>query len=167
MTSPHARTLLSRRFGVVVGPCLATAWLAVVGCGHDGSMAAVRGRVLLDGEPIRGAQYTSVHLTPKAGRMAKGIVADDGSFELYTRQPGDGAMIGPATLAVAATVDEPGYPDEKYPGVRWVIPQSSAVPIPQGWRARLNLGRTFFSSDCRPTEPAASISNDGERINNE
>ena len=116
------------------------------GCGRDTPpMSTVRGKVLLDGKPITGAQYTSVALTPQAGRMAKGVVAEDGTFELQTYEEGDGAVVGPARLAVSATVDDASAPaGEKYPGVRWVIPYEFASPDTSGLSCEVKPGTANY-----------------------
>lgn len=86
-------------------------------------MAPVSGVVHFDGEPLTEFDNAAVILTPQAGRLATGTIdPKDGTFTLSTYKPGDGAMVGPARLAVSATVDDPSARVEKHPGVRWVIP---------------------------------------------
>lgn len=105
--------------------CGALASIVVLGCGSDRpDTATVRGVVELDGKPLSGFDNAGVLLTPKGGRMAKGVVQDDGSFELSTFGSGDGAIVGPAHVTVSATVDEPGAVTvDRGIGVRWIIPE--------------------------------------------
>ena len=103
---------------------ISTATLLVVGCsGNLPRTAVVRGIVELDGSPLTGFDNASVLLTPRAGRMATGVVQPDGTFELGTFADGDGAIPGPAHVAVTATVDDPNAKNiERGIGVRWIIP---------------------------------------------
>lgn len=96
-----------------------------IGCGSDlPATAPVRGTVLLDGEPLTRFDNAAVLLTPRGGRMASGVIDEDGAFELSTYEPGDGAPVGPADVTVSATVDDPGATNvERGVGVRWVIPE--------------------------------------------
>lgn len=72
---------------------------ASVGCGDSGpALAPVRGKVLLDGQPLK---FGNVLTQPKAGRGANGAIQPDGSFELNSgREPG--ALIGLHNVAVVA-----------------------------------------------------------------
>jgi hypothetical protein len=78
-----------------------TALVACGGCGNDRlPTGTVRGTVTLDGKPLT-AGY--VVCTPSTGgRGAKGGIHVDGTFELYTDQPGDGVVTGHHRLAVSA-----------------------------------------------------------------
>ena len=51
------------------------------------------------------------------------ISPNDGSFELYTYKSGDGARLGRHDVAVSATVEDPTDKNERYPGVRFIIPE--------------------------------------------
>ncbi len=70
------------------------------GCGPRGpSVATVKGKVLLNGQPLTKGQVGTI---PSAGRGANGIIQPDGSFELNTFRKGDGALIGTHKVGVAA-----------------------------------------------------------------
>lgn len=57
--------------------------------------------------------------------MARGVINQQGAFELSTFEEGDGAPVGPANVTVSATVDDPNATNvERGIGVRWVIPES-------------------------------------------
>lgn len=75
--------------------------------------------------------------------MAKGIIDPaDGSFELTTYKEGDGALVGPARVTVSATVDDPrSTAEDKYPGVRWVIPETFADRDQSGLACEVTAGK--------------------------
>jgi hypothetical protein len=112
------------RLILAVGAVFATA-----GCGDDRQeMAPVHGVVEFNGKPLSKFDHAAVTFTPVGGQMAKGkIDPSDGSFKLFTYSPGDGAIVGPAKVTVSATVDDASATTEdKYQGVRNVIPESFA-----------------------------------------
>ncbi|WP_145291565.1 hypothetical protein [Pirellulimonas nuda] len=53
----------------------------------------------LDGKPL---PQGIVYVIPSKGRMAKGLIQADGSFELSTYGDGDGAQLGTHPVTVAA-----------------------------------------------------------------
>jgi hypothetical protein len=100
-----------------------------LGCGKSlPEVAPVSGVVEFDGKPLSGFQHAAVAFTPEGGRPAKGTISPaDGTFELSTYTPGDGARIGQHTVAVSATVDDPSSQvEDKYPGVRFITPDKFA-----------------------------------------
>ena len=104
-------------------------WCALLGllagCGKSiPDTAPVRGVVEIDGKGLSGFDNAAVLFTPRGGRMARGVVEPDGSFELSTYGRGDGAIVGPAHVTVSATVDDPSAKNmERGVGVRWIIPE--------------------------------------------
>jgi hypothetical protein len=86
-------------------------------------MVQVRGNVhYKDGAPVTGGVRV-IRFEPTANspaqvrRTASGMIEDDGSFELFTRKPGDGVYLG--EYAVTFTVwkaprDSVSLIDEKY-----------------------------------------------------
>src|SRR5262245_19555656 len=85
--------------------------VALAGCsGSDqNEVARVRGTVTLDGKPY--TQGGSVVFQPEAQcKMATGRIQSDGSFEMTTYSPGDGAAVGRHQVIViprpAQIVDE-------------------------------------------------------------
>ncbi len=64
----------------------------VLGCGGSGAVK-VRGTVTLDGKPVDGAGVTFIP-TGEGGRQASGTTGADGSFQLTTYKPNDGALPG-------------------------------------------------------------------------
>lgn len=89
------------------GACL-IGLLGHTGCGRRPALALVSGRVTLDGKPL---EFGSVMIQPAAGPAARSTIAPDGSFTVGTFAPGDGAIVGPATVRVACYEQQrPGAP---------------------------------------------------------
>ncbi len=104
-------------------------FLLLSGCSSDlPEVSPVRGFVEFDGKPLPKFDHAAVIFTPSAGRLATSVISPvDGSFELSTYSPGDGARLGRNMVAVSATVDDPNASVEaKYPAVRFVIPEKFA-----------------------------------------
>lgn len=76
-------------FAVLVG---------TIGCDKGPALAPVKGTVIYEGQPL---EFGSVMFQPENGWPARGKIQSDGTFELYTRKPGDGARIGPNKVRVA------------------------------------------------------------------
>lgn len=117
-------------------------WQLVLACGCSGSLpetAPVHGVVTYEGKPLSGFKNAAVHFTPVAGRPGKSVISpNDGSFELYTYKSGDGARLGRHVVAVSATVDDPSDKDERYPGVRMIIPDKFASGDTSGLTYEVN-----------------------------
>ena len=90
---------------------IAVVSLPLAGCGGR-TTYQVSGRVQYkDGSPITGGVRT-IHLEPAENttaeirKMATGEIAADGSFTMYTRQPGDGVIPG-VYLVIFNVMDKP------------------------------------------------------------
>jgi hypothetical protein len=75
------------------------------GCGSNSGlpdMVPIRGEVLYKGKPLSEGEGTVVYLPAESGtsRQATGAIQSDGTFQLMTMQPGDGAMKGKYTIVV-------------------------------------------------------------------
>src|SRR5687768_1036353 len=111
-------------------PVRAVALLLLGGCGGGDRLptADVRGRVLIDDNPLAGAQVT---FTPEQGRAATAKTESDGSYELGTYGTGDGAIVGHHSVTVVAreagVEDSPGAPAMVRPG-RSLIPAAYSNP---------------------------------------
>lgn len=87
----------------------------MLGC-SDSGLRSVRGTVTFDGKPI---PTGSVRFFPlEGGRPAIGQIQSDGSYQLSTMQPGDGAKLGQYQVAIeaiesAATGPAPSSLDEE------------------------------------------------------
>jgi hypothetical protein len=96
-----------------------------VGCGRGNpAVAPVRGKVLLDGQPLRTGM---VNTLPKAGRGSHGEIQSDGSFQLHTFGRNDGAMIGPHKVSVAV-FDTKGPRSPENPYGKLLVPQRYTNP---------------------------------------
>ncbi|MEM8678482.1 MAG: hypothetical protein AAGF97_03910 [Planctomycetota bacterium] len=102
--------------------------LLLAGCAQDGSgLVRVRGTLKYeDGTPVTGELATIVfqpdtNKRPVPPKSASGTIGPDGSFELMTQEPGDGAH--PGTYKVVLKVwenyreQEPGV-DQQYADAR-------------------------------------------------
>lgn len=67
------------------------------GCSQGIERIPVRGRVLIDGEPLT---YGYVTVVPVGARPAMGELDAEGRFELMTYQPGDGTTLGTHKITV-------------------------------------------------------------------
>ena len=72
-------------------------------------MAKVRGNITFDGTVVSSG---SVEFWPDAGRPARGEIKEDGSYELTTFEPGDGAIVGHHVVTIrSSVVEESGAPE--------------------------------------------------------
>ena len=103
--SPSRDTFVSRvGLAVLLVACLVCA----AGCGRRPTLVPVSGRVTLDGKPL---EFGSVMIQPTGGPAARGTIRPDGGFTVGTFAPGDGAIVGPATVRVACYEQQrPGAP---------------------------------------------------------
>jgi len=67
-------------------------WLTL-GCAGKDHPVPVAGTLMLDGQPVKGATITFLP-EARGGRPAHGLTLADGSFQLSTFQPDDGALPG-------------------------------------------------------------------------
>lgn len=80
---------------------------AVVGCGDSRPVAQIRGKVVGKNGALPGAAIRVVRFEPTANsktalrKGASGSINDDGSFELFTRKPGDGVNHGEYAVTFA------------------------------------------------------------------
>jgi hypothetical protein len=83
--------------------CLAT----IVGCGKAHSTAQVSGKIQLKDSSLQNAGIRMVRLEPTGDtsatirKGASGTINEDGSFQLYTRRPGDGVYLGKYAVTFA------------------------------------------------------------------
>lgn len=87
----------SRVFAGVLFP-LGIALLCGCGGGGEFDVAPVTGKVLCEGEPVTAGFITFTPIAKdkkgEPGKPAAGIIQPDGTFELTTYEPGDGAVVG-------------------------------------------------------------------------
>jgi hypothetical protein len=85
-----------------VAAMLALAIIVAGGCSNSGQFetSRVSGTVTLDGKLVQGGHVSFI---PERGRSANGVIGSDGTFELTTYSPKDGATIGKHRVAVFVT----------------------------------------------------------------
>src|SRR5947207_1522504 len=100
-----------------------------VGCSRKGPVIApVKGRVLLDGQPMTTG---SVITLPTAGRGAKSFIQRDGTFQLGTFGATDGAIVGAHKVAVVA-YDRPANAGPESGNGKLLVPQQYTNPESSG-----------------------------------
>ncbi len=73
----------------------------LLGCGQAGpKVAKTRGKVIYKNTPLK---FGSVVFQHESGRMSSGKIETDGSFEMTTTKPGDGAIVGKNRIRVTCT----------------------------------------------------------------
>jgi len=109
------------------------------GCGrpaHELDTAPVSGRVTFDGKAL---PQGIVYALPSKGRMAKGLIQQDGTFELSTYSDGDGVQVGKHPLIVTALpADELDGPEKK---LRVPVPRRYARPGTSGLTIDVQAGK--------------------------
>jgi hypothetical protein len=85
--------------------------LTATGCGQTNP---VKGRVLLDGQPVAGATVTFLPDADGQGRPASGTTDSDGYFQLMTYRSGDGAPPGTYRIVVSKTEAPAAPPDNDH-----------------------------------------------------
>jgi len=80
---------------------------AGTGCGNSHPVAQIGGKVNLKDSSLRNAGIRMVRFEPTADtsaairKGASGTINEDGSFQLYTRRPGDGVYLGKYAVTFA------------------------------------------------------------------
>jgi hypothetical protein len=87
---------------------IATAFLGgMVGCGKSQPVAKVCGKISFKDSSLQNAGIRMVRFEPAADtsatirKGASGTINEDGSYELYTRRPGDGVYLGKYAVTFA------------------------------------------------------------------
>jgi hypothetical protein len=79
----------------------------IIGCSKGNPVAQVSGKISFKNSSLSTAGIRMVRLEPTADTTAKirkgasGTINEDGSFELYTRRPGDGVHLGKYAVTFA------------------------------------------------------------------
>jgi hypothetical protein len=115
--------------------------MAAPGCGSGGpEMARVRGTVTVKGQPLTRGTVTFASTDP-ARTNASGQIGSDGSYDLQTHDPGDGAELGEYVVTVS-DVDTSKILDY-IPKQGMKVPQQrSLVPAKYGATNTSDLKRT-------------------------
>jgi len=72
------------------------------GCNRGPTLVPAAGRVTFNGKPL---ETGAIMVQPVAGPAAQAKINPDGTFQLSTFKPGDGAIVGPATVRVFCRKD--------------------------------------------------------------
>jgi hypothetical protein len=78
---------------------------SLIGCGADdgiGKRFPVSGKVTYKGQPLKSGTVNFLPEDPNTARPATGEIQEDGSYQLTTQTPGDGAMGGKYKVAISA-----------------------------------------------------------------
>jgi hypothetical protein len=111
--------------------------VAIAGCGRPSyqlETAPVTGKVTLDGQPLSSGYVTFV---VARGRASSGEIRPDGTFEMSTYEPGDGAQVGTHPVVIT-----PVPPDEYHSGPK-------PVPVPERYT---RSGTSGFTFEVKPGE---------------
>jgi len=107
------------------------------GCGGGGEhfdVAPVSGRVTVEGEPVSGGM---IQITPQGagegtnpGKTGIAEIGSDGTFSVTTYTPGDGAVVGTATITAGATdPDSPWKKELKSPATVEIGPGQNQLTV--------------------------------------
>jgi hypothetical protein len=120
--------------------------VVAAGCGPKRPpMAPVKGKVILDGQPLTKGNVSTV---PDAGRGAHGDIQPDGTFELYTYRAKDGALVGKHKVAVAAYDASAGKgPESEY----------GKLLVPKHYTNYETSGLTIDVKDSEPNTPTLEL----------
>jgi hypothetical protein len=88
---------MARSFLVILLACLISA-----GCNRGPTLVPASGRVTFNGKPL---ETGAIMVQPVAGPAAQAKIGPDGTFQLSTFKPGDGAIVGTATVRVFCRKD--------------------------------------------------------------
>ncbi|MFM7244818.1 MAG: hypothetical protein ACKO40_11710 [Planctomycetaceae bacterium] len=81
---------------------LFVACVVSAGCNRGPTLVPANGRVTFNGKPL---ETGAIMVQPVAGPAAQAKIGPDGMFTLGTFKPGDGAIVGPATVRVFCRKD--------------------------------------------------------------
>ena len=119
--------------------CLASLLLLAAVCAgcmkRESSIAVVRGKVLLDGQPLANGGINTI---PTAGRGSSGVIRN-GEFELGTMNKNDGAVIGTHRVAITAREASQGGGPEAAAG-KSLIPDRYSNPDASGLTIEVKAG---------------------------
>jgi len=137
----HTESRLPRR--LLTGLTVLSVVALLCGCTQTPSVVPVSGKVLYNGEPL---PFGIVMFQPEKGQAAQGEIQPDGSFQLSTYGPNDGAVPGLHKVSVRCFSTQKAGADGGDAGApgRLLIPQQYT-----------RFGMSGLSADVKPgsTEP--------------
>ena len=96
-----------RRWTARVG--VSVVLLGLLGCGK--SVHPVHGTVTFEGKPLAsGGTITFLPLTEQTGKVASGMIAEDGTYRLTTNRPGDGSTPGEYRVVIMQSTEKEPTP---------------------------------------------------------
>ncbi len=124
--------------------------LTATGCGATGAgMAQVAGKVSFQGKPVPKGMVSFIPATP-GGRNATGQIDESGNYRLQTENPGDGALIGDYTVAIAARDDVVlDYIPKKPIPPKYLVPAKYENPKTSGLKATVQSGSNPIDFDLK------------------
>jgi hypothetical protein len=154
------RCLAPRTIAASLAAFLSLAW---AGCADDGlgKRYPVRGKVTYNGKPVTKG---SIALTPvdDSGRSASGTIRPDGSYEITTLSPGDGALPGKYYVTVQAFDRDSSKVQQPIPGgpINLIqlmrTPQKPLIPakysVPQTSRLTLEVKTSSLNHPINLTD---------------
>lgn len=97
-----------------IAASLSAVALGLLGCsGGDADMTPIRGEVIYNGEPLKEGTVIYTPQMPRNGQQASGGIQEDGTFEMTTRQRGDGVKHGAYNISIYAMEPHPGEPQSR------------------------------------------------------
>jgi hypothetical protein len=114
---------MNRRLRSLIAAMVGLAGAAGCGPGHGMTLGRVKGRVLVEGEPVRYGNVIFLPDTTKGtdGPPAMSVIRKDGTYVLETMEQGDGAIVGHHKVGIVGldptpiSGAEPAPPDEGEP----------------------------------------------------
>jgi hypothetical protein len=107
---PHNKSIVTnvKNYFSIFLSLIAMAFLsAIAGCGNGHSVAQIGGKINIKDNSLQRARIRMVRFEPTADtdatirKGASGTIKEDGSFELYTKRPGDGVYLGKYAVTFA------------------------------------------------------------------
>lgn len=107
---------------LLAGLILTSAVASMAGCSQTPAVVPVTGKVLYNGKPL---PFGTVMFQPEQGQAAQGEIQPDGSFQLSTYGPNDGAVPGHHKVSVRCFSNQKAGADGGDAGApgRLLIPQ--------------------------------------------
>lgn len=107
--------------------------VVVAGCGDGGpKLVPIRGQVTYEGQTLKSGTILYVPRDRAAGRQARGEIQPDGTFQLMTFKPGDGALVGEYDIAIVALDVHPGESREAIEAAGGIVQRGSLIPEKYG-----------------------------------
>jgi hypothetical protein len=118
-------------FRWAIGSAFLVCAVLLTGCSNTNAVYPVKGKISFEGQPMMGGGSIALYpLSGQKGKMAGGIVAEDGSYVLTTNREGDGSMPGEFRVVITQqTEQEPeATPDGQAPAKAKSVPQANRIP---------------------------------------